>query len=89
MKHDFDSDCGFDVDIIETCRETLTALDGMRRQIYHLLADTLDRLDLEESVLIDLLDCRPSAFRRLLAGDPEDISIEQLISYLEALSTMS
>jgi hypothetical protein len=67
------------------CRDISSALQEIRHAVLNILYDTLERLDLDATTLVQVLDERPSIVASLMERDAETISTETILHHLEAL----
>jgi hypothetical protein len=78
-----------DTEIHELCRDTKLALQELRQGTANLLRDTLEKLDLDAWMLIQILDERPSVVQDLIAGETDSLTTEKMVEYLERLHERS
>jgi hypothetical protein len=74
-----------DRQIHDICKDTSMALQELRSGIVNVLADTIDKMDVDQVTLVQLFDERPSVVADLMAGETDGLTTETLIAYLAKL----
>jgi hypothetical protein len=69
----------------DVCIETAQALRELRHGVEYILFDTLERMDLDERDLVEILDERPSVVTDLMDRQTEGLTTERLIEILETI----